>query len=262
MGMLGECVLGAHAAQAAGVRPGDSVMSRPENIFDMAGVYPLKMKVVGVLKPVGTPDDRAVFVDLKTAWVIEGLAHGHRDLRPPEADDAVLGQEGARIIANASVRQYDEITPDNVASFHFHGDPADFPVHAVIAVPHDVKSGTLLQGRYVGQKESVQMVAPGQVLDELLKMLFTVRRYLLVAMALVAAATVATMTLVFTLSLQLRRREMETMIKIGGSPVRIAWLFAVEVLSVLAAAAVLASVLALLTSWLATSATRLLVQLG
>ena len=30
------------------------------------------MTVTGVLAPTGTPDDDAVLVDIKTAWVIEG----------------------------------------------------------------------------------------------------------------------------------------------------------------------------------------------
>ncbi len=48
-------------------------MSSPESVFDITGVYPLKMNVVGILQPTGTPDDDAVFVDVKTAWVIGGL---------------------------------------------------------------------------------------------------------------------------------------------------------------------------------------------
>ena len=78
-GGLGECVLGAGAARDLGVGVGDAVISSPESVFDLAGVYPLKMSVVGVLEPAFTPDDSAIFVDVKTAWVIQGLGHGHQD---------------------------------------------------------------------------------------------------------------------------------------------------------------------------------------
>jgi putative ABC transport system permease protein len=98
-------------------------------------------------------------------------------------------------------------------------------------------------------------------MDELLKTILTVRRYIMFAVAAVAVATLATMTLVFMLSLQLRRREMETIIKIGGSRMRIASLVAAEVLGVIAAGAVSAGLLSLATMWLAASATRLLVQM-
>ncbi len=259
--MLGECVLGARAARAAGVKVGDSVMSTPESVFDIAGVYPLKMKVVGVLEPSGTPDDRAVFVDIKTAWVIEGLAHGHQDLSKPGAETGVLRKEGNEIIANASVMQYNQITPENAASFHFHGDPNEFPITSVIVVPRDERSGTLLQGRYLGDDELVQIVPPANVMDELLKTILTVRRYIMIAVAVVGVATLATMTLVFMLSLQLRRREMETIIKIGGSHMRIASLIAAEVLGVIVAGAASAGLLSIATMWVATSATRLLVQM-
>jgi len=259
MGMLGECVLGAQAARVANVKPGDSVMSTPESVFDIAGVYPLKMNVVGVLKPTGTPDDRAVFVDVKTTWVIEGLAHGHLDLRQPGASSGVLRKEGTKIVANASVVQYNEITEANVASFHFHGNPADFPVTSVIVVPRDEKSSTLLQGRYLGDNERVQAVRPALVMDELLQTILTVRRYILIAVALVGIAALSTMTLVFLLSLQLRRREMETMFKIGGSRLRIALLAATEVLGVSLAGAVLAGLMSLGALGLATSAARLVV---
>jgi putative ABC transport system permease protein len=261
IGMLGECVLGAQAARVAGAGPGDSVMSAPESVFDIAGVYPLKMKVVGVLRPGGTPDDDAVFVDVKTAWVIAGLAHGHQDLSQADAQSGVLRREGNEIIANASVMQYNEITADNVTSFHFHGDADGFPITAVIAVPKDQKSGTMLQGRYLGDDELVQIVQPSTVMDELLKTILTVQRYVSIAIAVVAAATFATMTLVFMLSWQLRRREMETIIKIGGSRGRIAALVAAEIVCVMMSGAVLAALLSLATLWFATSATELLVRM-
>ena len=41
-------------------------------MFDLAGVYPLKMKAAGVLAPSGTPDDDAVFVNVK-----EEITHSH-----------------------------------------------------------------------------------------------------------------------------------------------------------------------------------------
>ena len=45
---LGEAVLGAGAAKTLGVKVGDHVVSSPESVFDIAGVYPLKMPVVGM----------------------------------------------------------------------------------------------------------------------------------------------------------------------------------------------------------------------
>ena len=124
LAMLGECVLGSEAARALGVDVGDHVLSSAGSAFDVAGSFPLKMPVVGVLAPTGTADDEIVLVDLKTAWVIAGLAHGHEDVNSAGDDDRrVLQREGKNVVANASVLSYTEITAENTDSFHFHGDP-------------------------------------------------------------------------------------------------------------------------------------------
>ena len=39
---LGEAVIGARVAQRLGIRAGGSIVSSPESVFDLAGVYPLK----------------------------------------------------------------------------------------------------------------------------------------------------------------------------------------------------------------------------
>ena len=153
MAVLGECVVGAGVARALGVGPGDTLVSSPESAFDLAGVYPLELRVAGVLAPAYSPDDSAVFVDVKTAWIIEGLGHGHQDLAKPEAEAAVLAREGDRITANASVVQYNRITEANRDSFHFHGDLAGYPITAVLAVPHDAKARALLMGRFAAPDE-------------------------------------------------------------------------------------------------------------
>ena len=247
MAVLGECVLGARVAEELGVGVGDTVVSSPESVFDLAGVYPLKMNVVGVLAPSYTVDDEAIFVDLKTTWVIQGLVHGHQDLAAPEGAAGVLKREGDTIVGNASVVQYNEITADNVDSFHFHGDMSDYPISAVIAAPDDEKSGTILMGRYEGGDDPSQIVQPTTVMNELLDTVLTIQGFIVAAILLVAAATVATAALVILLSLRLRRREIETMHKIGGSRVTIGTLLISEVVAVLVIGVILAGVLTLVT---------------
>ena len=162
--VLGECVLGSRVADALGARVGDFVISSPENLFDLAGEYPLKMTIVGILQPADGPDDDAVFVDIKTTWIIEGLGHGHQDLTEREAASAVLSREGNRVVANASIVQYNEITPENIEAFHFHGDISQYPVTSAIAIPPDQKSSALLQGRYQAAEERAQIARPSEVM--------------------------------------------------------------------------------------------------
>jgi len=232
MATLGECVVGATVASARGLEPGGQVISSPESVFDLAGAYPLRMRITGVLSPSHGPDDHAIFVDVKTAWIIEGLAHGHEDLRQPQAAGRVLRREGSNIVGNASVREYQEITPENIDSFHFHGDVATFPITAVIALPTDQKSTALLLGRYQSD-EALQLLQPSEVVDELLATVFSVQNVIVAALIVVGTTTLALVALVFLLSLRLRRGEIETMMKIGGSRPRIASILGLEMAGVL-----------------------------
>lgn len=231
--VMGECVLGSETAVLLELKPGDSLISSPESVFDLAGVYPLKMTVVGVLKSTGTPDDRIVLVDLKTTWIIQGLAHGHQDLSKPEAAAGVLRREGKTVVANASVMQYNEITPGNMDSFHFHGDISSFPISAIIAVPPNAKSSALLQGKYLSDDERMLISIPSSVMAELLETILTVQRYMVAAVVVIGFSTLMTTVLVFMLSLRLRKREMETMHRIGASKVRVTGLIITEIAVVL-----------------------------
>jgi putative ABC transport system permease protein len=120
---LGECLLGAEAARALNLQPGDSLISSPESLFDLAGVYPLKMKVVGIVAATQSADDRAVFVDLKTGWVIAGIGHGHTDVEQAGDPTVILERKDDNIIANTKLMEYTEITEQNLDSFYFHGNP-------------------------------------------------------------------------------------------------------------------------------------------
>jgi putative ABC transport system permease protein len=243
-GLLGECVLGAEAARVLGVEVGEHVLSSAGSAFDVAGAFPLKMRVVGVLETTGTADDEAVFVDVKTTWIISGLAHGHDNVNTAGEDDKrVLQREGGNVVANATVLSYTEITPQNIDSFHFHGDPESFPVDAVIAAPRDRKSGILLRGRYEEDGTAVQMLVPSQVVGEVLATMFSVRNYVVLGSIGVSVATLMTAALVFVLSIRLRRREIETIRRIGGSSRRLTGVLAAEILLVVLAGAGIAGLL-------------------
>jgi putative ABC transport system permease protein len=111
-------------------------------------------------------------------------------------------------------------------------------------------------GRYTAPEEKVQVLRPIGVIDDLLGTVFTVQGYVVAALVLVAAATFATAALVFALSIRLRRREVETLVKIGGSRGSIAVVLLAEVIFVLLCSGVLAAVLTLATERLGGAAIR------
>jgi putative ABC transport system permease protein len=84
--------------------------------------------------------------------------------------------------------------------------------------------------------------------ESLLGTVFAVRSYVLAALALVGIATLAVTALVFMLSLRLRRREVETLIRIGAARATVAALLVAEVAFVLVVAAALAALLTFLTA--------------
>ncbi len=243
LAVLGECVLGARAAEALNLKPGDSLVSSPESLFDLAGVYPLKMTVVGIFNRTHTSDDLAIFVDLKTAWVIQGLGHGHQDVTRLTDPTLVLERTDSNVAATAKLYHYTEIDEKNLDSFHFHGNTDVYPITAVIAVPNDEKSGTILQGRYLNKEETQQILRPAEVIDGLLQNIFRIKNVLDAVVSVVALATIMAIVLVFALSLRLREREIQTIFKIGCSRMTITKLLGAEILIIVAASVALCIVM-------------------
>lgn len=211
---LGDCVVGANLARKRQLQPGGHVFSTPELAFDMAGVYPLKMRVMGVLTPNGTPDDDAIFVDLKTSWLIEGRSHGHDDLQKDES--VILAQEDHNVVGNAAVRMFNEVTDANIASFHFHGDLATYPISAVILLPKSAKAEALLAGQFTRSKDK-QLIRPQDEMEALLAQLVRLEGFAASALLLTATAALFVTALVFALSFRLRRREFQTLEDVGVS---------------------------------------------
>ena len=187
------------------------------------------MTVVGVLERTYGADDLAVFVDLKTAWVIHGLGHGHDDVVTTEDDSVVLERTDTNIVANAKLVEYTEITDANLNSFHFHGDPAGYPISGVIATPFDDKSATILRGRFLDSEQDTQIAVPADVIDQLLQNIFRIKNVLDAVILVVGLATALAIVLVFALSLRIRQREILTNFKLGCRRATVARLLAAEI---------------------------------
>ncbi len=259
LAVLGECVLGATVAERLGIAPGDSLVSSPENPFDLSGVYPLKMKVAGVLQKSYSSDDLAIFVDIKTTWVMQGLGHGHEDLARTKDPTVILNRTDTSVTANAKLRHYTEITEANLDSFHFHGDTTIYPITAVIAVPKDSKSDTLLRGRFVSIKEPLQIVKPDDVIDGLLQNIFRIKNILDAAISVVGLGTILAILLVFSLSLRLRQREIHTIFKLGCSRGTIAKLLGAEIIIIVLMSGLVCGVLVFMASQFSSDLVRMLI---
>ena len=237
--VLGEVVAGAGVARDFHLSPGDTVRSDLSNLYNIAGAYPILLKVTGVLAPNGTPDDTAFFADVKTTWVLDGTLHGHDTVTReqslnPEAED------GENLEATAAIFMFQEITEKNRGSFHLHGSTDDLPVSSILVFPPDARAHNQLLGDYALHDE-LQAVRPVVVVRTILGIVLRVREGLTLYFSAIAASTLAFFVLVLSLSLRLRRSELQLMQRIGSSRSMVAVMVGVEVLMVVLAAGVTAT---------------------
>jgi len=239
---LGEAVLGTAAAQRLGVGVGDSVFSDQRQAYDITSAQSIKMRVVGMLAPSGSPDDDAAFVDLQTAWVLEGLTHGHTKAEDVSTPNLIIGQSDEHIALSAAVKEYQEITPANAATFHLHGDRADLPLTAVLVWPADDKTRTIV-GERVNRSPGDQAVIPTRVIDDLMAFVVRLQAVFDALAGVLLLSTGVMIVLIGVLSYRIREEELRTLGEIGATRHAVAWLFGLEAMVLLGAAAVLGLVI-------------------
>lgn len=245
--ILGEAVIGSKVAHELNLNVGDTLISSPENLFDLAGQYPLQMKIVGVLAPSGTSDDEVILTDIATTWVMTGKCHGHKDLAKTDDETVIIKREKGSVVANAKLKTYTVITQENLRSFHFHGDQFTFPATSAIVVPDDEKSKTILLGRYQEHPENIQLIQPKAVVQKLISSILRIKRTLDTIIVTVSISTLMTIALVFLLSIRLREKEIKTIFRLGCSRMATIGFIAAEILIIAATSVILASVLFVLT---------------
>ncbi|MFN4160216.1 MAG: ABC transporter permease [Gemmobacter sp.] len=231
--LIGEAVLGAVAAKRLDIAPGDTLITDPGTLFDLAGSYPLELTVSGVLSPTGTADDSAVFVDVNTAWIIAGIGHGHGDVTE--------GSEGPTVIADPALRQFTRITPENIASFHLHQQQALLPLSAVIVVPHDERAEAILLGRYLASDNPLSLVRPRTVIAELLQTLFRIGALLDAVVVVLGLASGLAIALALAQAVQLRRDEVQTLFRLGAQRSAIARVIGAQFVIIFVAGLVVAA---------------------
>jgi putative ABC transport system permease protein len=224
-GLLGEVALGAAVAAARGWGPGDRIRSDLRGLYDLAGAYPLRLPVVGVLAPTGGPDDHAIFTSVHTTWALDGHLHGHSppEQAPPPEDDA---QDG-NVEASAAVFMIQDLDEASRGRFHLHGDAGALAVSSLAVFPADAAAGDLLLGE-IDAIEGVEAAVPQAVVEDLLAVLEVAERGVRAALLVVGGAAAAFAALVVQLGLQARAAERALLRRLGASRRRIVLLVVVE----------------------------------
>ena len=90
----------------------------------------------------------------------------------------------------------------------------------------------LLRGRFEDRSDPVLIIVPLTVISYLFGTVLSIRDFVILGSIGVGAATLATAVLVFILSIRLRKREILTIRKIGGTERRLRGILAAEILLV------------------------------
>lgn len=224
---LGEAVLGSAAARRLGLGPGDDLPSDQLRSYDITGPSAVVLHVVGILAETGTPDDRAVFVDLETAWLLEGIAHGHEDASEITDPGKLIGQSDERAALSGAVVEYQRVDASTAASFHLHGDRDQLPITAVLVFPQTDKATALVRTR-VNADSARQAISPSMVSEELIGSVLRVRRLVDAIAVVVGVAMFGLLALVAMLTLRARSDEIRTLQEVGASRTQVTLLFLFE----------------------------------
>ncbi len=242
---LGDASVGASAARAMRVGVGDTIVTDPPDGLNLAASSPIELRIVGVLAPTGTPDDDAVFTTLPTAWLAEGVLHGHDDARSFEGEEDVIGRTDEYTALSGAVRTFRRIDEDNRASFHFHANPDELPLTALIVVGDTPKDETIALAR-LDALRGIRALRSGEVVDELLLTVLRIKSAFDTIALLFIVTTGALLVLIFWLTARLRAAETRTIRDIGAARWTPFLLFASEGGMILFAGGVLGVGLALL----------------
>lgn len=237
---LGECALGASVAAQLELGPGDTLFSDAREAYDLAQAPPLEMIVSGVFDETGGPDDAAVFVTLDTAWILEGLLHGHAEAGQLD-ENLLFGKSDDEIVVGPALVAHWKVDPENRDQFHLHADPDSLPLTAALVFPRSAKTETMIRTRLNSSGE-LQALDPAAVVEDLVAHVFRIRRLFDLVAWILGAATTVLAVLVLALSLRLRADELATFARLGASRATVALAVGLEIALVLAVACALAAV--------------------
>ena len=237
----GEVTLGYSCAKKLGLDTGGFILTDQVNLYDLSASYPIRLKISGVLEKSNTADDEALFVNLQSSWIIEGIGHGHIKLDENTSKENVLSESKTSITANSSLENYIEITDLNINQFHFHEEKHNLPISSVLIFSSNFKDRTILKGKY-NQHLRLQPLIPSETANEILNVIFKIENLLNASFILSGlAATLFLITLIL-LSLQLRKNEFKTLHLIGCDRLTVFFLYIGELIILITMSFILAFV--------------------
>jgi putative ABC transport system permease protein len=239
--VLGEIVVGASLVSDYGFKVGDTIRSDSKNLYNIAGPYPMMLTIVGSLEESNSPDDHAIFADVKTTWTLDGFFHGHEDVTRQNSLNSE-DEDAENLEATAAIFMFQEFDEKSVRSFHMHGELESLPLSSVMVFPSSQRAHDQLLGDYA-LSDNLQAVRPSQVIETILGIVLRLQEGLNVYFIVILLATVALMVLIFQLSYRLRASEFRLIKRMGASRNTIGKLIMAELLILLCSSSLISGMI-------------------
>ncbi|MHC4809635.1 MAG: ABC transporter permease [Planctomycetota bacterium] len=227
--LAGDAALGAAAAARLGLEVGDRVFTSPLDLYDITLPPTIELTITGVFDQIGTPDDEAIFTPLATAWIVEGLMHGHDDAEAMArtGDARVLAESEGRVAIAPGIVEDQAIRAESLGRLHAHGSLADAPLTAIIVVPDPAlpadrraRAATIVAAR-ADADPLRRAIRPARVFDELLGFALRIKQLVDGLSLVLGGCTLALVALVTAMSTRARAAEFRILHDIGA-PRRVA----------------------------------------
>ena len=201
-----EAVLGPTVARTTGLKVGDTFQPR-HGLDPEQGEEHRPFTVVGIFAPTGTPNDRAVFINIEGFWRMH--EHPDHEEEKKEGDD---GPEAAAAGGAGSGKAAAGYGDD-------HGQPARQDISAILLVLDDSDPGEVLAvPRLINDVPGLQAVQPAREVSKLLDGIVGNVQWVLLILAIlvVVVAGISILVSIYN-SMNDRRHEIAVMRALGAS---------------------------------------------
>lgn len=222
-----EAVLGPTAAKAAGLAVGDTF--RPRHGLDQGeGEEHCPFTVVGIFAPTGTPNDRAVFINIEGFWRMHEQAHDGQEGK--DSGDHAAAAAGAQAVKPAGKEDSaPQPKPAEAASHHdiasakndgdSHEHAAGREISAILLALDESDPGLVMaMPQLIGTVPGLQAVQPAREISKLLDGIVGNVQWILLILAIlvVVVAGVGILVSIYN-SMNDRRHEIAVMRALGAS---------------------------------------------
>lgn len=216
-----EAVVGSRVASAMNIKAGDSF--NPTHGDPDGKGHDLSFKIVGVLKPTGTPNDRATFVNMEGFYLMEGHAKPSEHAEESDATEAT---------------EEDHLDDDSHDESHQHGEAGSHPrtplpldqreVTAILLRPSQTMFAMMLQN-VINEGLQAQAATPIGEISKLMEQFVDPIRYVLLLITAITCivAGVGILVSIYN-SMNDRRRDIAVMRALGARRGTVMWVILLE----------------------------------